>query len=374
MWPFTRTLSERYSKLVKLIKSIDSHFQITEDKEDSVRLNLPNYKGNQTMDFHIYLMEPFLCINYVTEIEGEKISTVNSYPQDMNQQDIFNAVMASNLDRIHQVMAAKNKEKESVDITIEEEETIPKEENKVLRIINVWPLLEFAKAHGKMQVGEFANKDTGEVFKACIFTKPDDGTRIFVAFSTKLGELTPKQIVDMKNELQVVQLESGNYSLCKIDSGWKDVDLEERLAEVTWTDEYGAEYSVDKKVLKRVPKEITDYSILEGTEIIGDAAFSNCQDIVYVSIPNSINKIGHYAFAVLMGYYYSVYHFVNLSPKVAVCVLLAPVLAHGIYDALAMSSMVNPYVGGVGFAILIVFCIKMHKRAYAKVQALVEKD
>ena len=157
--------------------------------------------------------------------------------------------------------------------------------------------MEFAKAHGKMQVGEFANKETGEVFKACIFTKPDDGTRTFVVFSTKLGELTPKQIADMKNELQVVQLESGNYSLCKIDSGWKDVDLEERLAADTWIDEYGAEYSVDKKVLKRVPKEITDYSILEGTEIIGDAAFSNCQDIVYVSIPNSINEIGHYAFA-----------------------------------------------------------------------------
>lgn len=95
---------------------------------------------------------------------------------------------------------------------------------------NSWNLLEFAKAHGKMQVGDFVNKETGEEFKACIFTKPDDGTRTFVAFSTKLGELTPKQIVDMKNELQVVQLESGNYSLCKIDSGWKDVDLEEWLA------------------------------------------------------------------------------------------------------------------------------------------------
>ena len=95
---------------------------------------------------------------------------------------------------------------------------------------NSWNLLEFAKAHGKMQVGDFVNKETGEEFKACIFTKPDDGTRTFVAFSTKLGELTPKQIADMKNELQVVQLESGNYSLCKIDSGWKDVDLEERLA------------------------------------------------------------------------------------------------------------------------------------------------
>ena len=109
MWPFTSALYNRYSKLIKLIMSIDSHFEITENKEDSVRLHLPNYKGYQTMDFHIYLMEPFLCINYVTEIEGEKISTVNSYPQDMNQQDIFNAVMASNLDRIHQVMVEKKR-------------------------------------------------------------------------------------------------------------------------------------------------------------------------------------------------------------------------------------------------------------------------
>lgn len=83
---------------------------------------------------------------------------------------------------------------------------------------------------------------------------------------------------------------------------------------------------------------------------------------------------GHYAFAVLMGYYYSVYHFVNRSPKVAICVLLAPVMAHGVYDALAMASLVNPYVGGIGFVVLIYFCIKMHKRAQAKVVALVKKD
>lgn len=225
IWPFTsKTLYDRYRKLIKLIMSIDSHFEITENQEDSVRLHLPNYKGNQAMDFHIYMLEPYLSISFVTEIEGEKISTVNSYHQDMDQQDIFNMAMYSNLQRVHQVMAAKNMEEETNDITIEEEETIQKEENKVLRIINVWPLLEFAKAHGKMQVGDFVNKETGEEFKACIFTKPD-GTRTFVAFSTKLGELTPKQIADMKNELQVVQLESGNYSLCKIDSGWKDVDL-----------------------------------------------------------------------------------------------------------------------------------------------------
>ena len=87
-----------------------------------------------------------------------------------------------------------------------------------------WSLLAFAKAHGKMQVGEFQNKETGELFKSCIFTNAE-GERIFVAFSSKLGELTPKEIVAMKDELVVVQLESGNYSLCKRDSTWEDVPL-----------------------------------------------------------------------------------------------------------------------------------------------------
>lgn len=83
---------------------------------------------------------------------------------------------------------------------------------------------------------------------------------------------------------------------------------------------------------------------------------------------------GHYAFAVVMGYYYSVYHFVDDSPKVAACVLLVPIVLHGVYDSLAMSGAVNEYVGGVAFLVLIYFCIKMHKRAHRKVVALVEKD
>ena len=94
-------------------------------------------------------------------------------------------------------------------------------------IINSWSLIAFARSHGKMQVGEFANKETGEVFKSCIFTDPaDSGNRCFVAFSSKMGELTPREIVAMKDELQVVQLESGNYSLCKVgQNAWEDVDL-----------------------------------------------------------------------------------------------------------------------------------------------------
>lgn len=83
---------------------------------------------------------------------------------------------------------------------------------------------------------------------------------------------------------------------------------------------------------------------------------------------------GHYAFAVLMGYYYSVYHFVDRSPKVACCILLVPVAAHGIYDALAMSSMVNPYVGSIGFFALVYFCTKMHKYARKKMVAQIKRD
>lgn len=92
-------------------------------------------------------------------------------------------------------------------------------------IKNSWSLIAFAKEFGpKMQVGEFVNKETGEDFKSCIFTNGD--TRTFVAFSSKMGPLSPRKIAAKKNELQVVQLESGHYSLCKQgENTWEDVDL-----------------------------------------------------------------------------------------------------------------------------------------------------
>lgn len=98
-------------------------------------------------------------------------------------------------------------------------------EAKNVGIRDSFSLLAFARSHGKMQVGQFTNKETGEDFKSCIFTKPD-GSRTFVAFSSKLGELTPQQIAAQKDSLQVVELESGNFSLCKAgDNSWVDVEL-----------------------------------------------------------------------------------------------------------------------------------------------------
>lgn len=99
------------------------------------------------------------------------------------------------------------------------------------------------------------------------------------------------------------------------------------------------------------------------------------EDWISVAIMRSLLAVpGHYAYAVLMGYYYSVYHFVDRSPKIAVCMLLVPVIAHGIYDAIAMSGMVNEYVGGVSVFVLSYFCVKMHKFALKKIVAQIERD
>ena len=92
-------------------------------------------------------------------------------------------------------------------------------------IKNSWPLISFAKAHGRMKVAPFVNKETGECFKSCAFLD-SDGEITLVAFSSKLGELTPKQIAAQKDELQVVQLESGSFKLCKAGHDtWEDVGL-----------------------------------------------------------------------------------------------------------------------------------------------------
>ena len=92
-------------------------------------------------------------------------------------------------------------------------------------IQNSRSLLSFARVHGKMKVAPFINKETGEAFKSCAFVDSDNAVTL-VAFSSNLGELTPQQIAAQKNELQVVELESGTFKLCKQGvNSWDDVDL-----------------------------------------------------------------------------------------------------------------------------------------------------
>lgn len=77
--------------------------------------------------------------------------------------------------------------------------------------IESWPLLEFAKSHGKMQVGTFHNEELNIYYKACIFTQ--NGVRTYVSFSSDLGELTPQEIIKRKNQLKIAKLSNGDYIL-----------------------------------------------------------------------------------------------------------------------------------------------------------------
>lgn len=98
-------------------------------------------------------------------------------------------------------------------------------------IKNSWSLIAFARKFGpKMQIGEFVNSESGDKFKSCIFS--NGATRTFVAFSSNLGVLSPRQIAAQKDDLQVVLCETKDgedmFSLChKGNPGeaWEDVDL-----------------------------------------------------------------------------------------------------------------------------------------------------
>lgn len=108
------------------------------------------------------------------------------------------------------------------------------QESQNVGIKNSWSLLDFARSHGKMKVtNEMTNTKTGELFKSCAFVSPS-GAVTLVGFSTKLGTINPKadpkviskQIADQKDSLQVVELESGNFKLCKAGAdSWEGVDL-----------------------------------------------------------------------------------------------------------------------------------------------------
>lgn len=92
-------------------------------------------------------------------------------------------------------------------------------------IKNSTSFMSFAKNFKKVQIANCTNHETGEIFKALAFT--DDSNQLtFVSFSSKLGELTAAQIAAQKDELQIVELESGNLKLCKqgVDT-WETVDL-----------------------------------------------------------------------------------------------------------------------------------------------------
>ena len=62
-------------------------------------------------------------------------------------------------------------------------------------------------------------------------------------------------------------------------------------------DEFGVKYSKDWKRLLKAPSELKGkYSIRKGVKVIGDWAFSDCNSLTSINIPNSVTTIGDSAF------------------------------------------------------------------------------
>ncbi|MBQ5776376.1 MAG: PrsW family intramembrane metalloprotease [Bacteroidaceae bacterium] len=85
---------------------------------------------------------------------------------------------------------------------------------------------------------------------------------------------------------------------------------------------------------------------------------------------------GHYVFAVLMGYYYSLAQF---SPRKRVfywiMALFVPILLHGLYDALLMVVEVVPmFLGLLSIVLCIVLCYYMHKEAFRRINKHLQAD
>lgn len=96
-------------------------------------------------------------------------------------------------------------------------------------IKNSWSFIEFVITFGPTLklTNTFINKQTLEEFKSLAVINKD-GKVTLVGFSSNLGQLSQQEIIDKKDSLKVVELESGNYKLClegNSKDSWETINL-----------------------------------------------------------------------------------------------------------------------------------------------------
>ena len=105
---------------------------------------------------------------------------------------------------------------------------------------------------------------------------------------------------------------------------------------------------------------------------MGFAAFENLEYLigagsqwVTVGISRSLTAIpGHFGFAVVMGYFFSLHYFDRYrAPLAGLKMWLYPVLLHGTYDWIAMSQEVTPELSGAIALAILLLCFGMLKWA-----------
>ena len=104
--------------------------------------------------------------------------------------------------------------------------------------------------------------------------------------------------------------------------------------------------------------------------------FSNAEAYLSVGVARAIFAVpGPFCVGILMGYYYSLARFYSQSStKNKAFVLIAPIIAHGLYDSILFIIDVTPAVSGILLIVFLVFCHKMWKYGSKRIQEHLERD
>lgn len=91
--------------------------------------------------------------------------------------------------------------------------------------------------------------------------------------------------------------------------------------------------------------------------------FNNYDSWLSVGIARALFAVpGHFFDAVIMGYYYSHYHFgTRRNPATKALILAAPVVAHGIYDGILFSYDIDDGVAVVALILFLIFFNRLKK-------------
>ena len=96
---------------------------------------------------------------------------------------------------------------------------------------------------------------------------------------------------------------------------------------------------------------------------------------IVIGISRALFSIpGHFFFAVLMGYYYSLYHFgIDRSPKAKAMILVAPILAHGLFDGILFCMNVDEGLALICLFLFLYFFNKLRKRGKERIESLMNQ-
>jgi len=164
----------------------------------------------------------------------------------------------------------------------------------------------------------------------CVFGKKIDSQstfseRVFAIIFEWCEKLSEIKVPTRYIEYYKLLLTDYKDILVEIDD-FKEISTEVTKEDLAngWNDEYGVQYSADRKRLLRAPAEIKEYSVRKGTKVIcnkafnpydsfwgselisiiipdgvtciGKGAFSDCDSLTSIIIPDSVTSIGEWAF------------------------------------------------------------------------------